>query len=671
MKCVLFAMLLGCPILCAQDPFLQWLNHSAQRQLDSRDRTIAAIKTVADAEARKKHVRETLLEILGGLPSTKAPLNARVTGRILASGYSIEKVIFESLPGFYVTANVYRPDTPGRYPAVLLPSGHTQQGKPEPQVTAANLALKGFIALTFDPVGQGEREETFVPMLGRALSGGSVNDHVHAGAQSLLAGESVARFFIHDAQRAIDYLISRPDVDAGAIGVAGCSGGGAITAYIGALDPRVKAVAPACFVDSYRLLFTGPTPDSEMSLPGFLAHGLDIADLVELSAPTPWLLLATTGDFFTPAGARMVYDEAKRWFRLYGAEDRVRLFVGSGPHGTPLETREEIYRLMIRTLKSGQGDAREQPVKMYVNHELRVTRTGHVQDEPGSRKLHQLIRDDYEAKRAPRSLDELRAELRGLGIRPSGTAPVVRVLEQTELPGCLRQRIRFESEPGVEIEGRLYVPHGAGRKKAVLLVEDLPHPVALHVSKSKATEPLALEMARAGRIVLELAPRTSESSFDGRPFVGNWLGNSRTLLTGGILPAMRAQDILRGVDLLNARPDVDGAAIQGAARGVKGIWLLLAAASDPRLKTIWVDRMPASLRSALDLPIGMELFDALIPGFALHWDLQDLVDVIGSGRVLRSDPVTWMGETIALGDAFRYRHAEEEDDLLLASFLGR
>src|SRR5208282_1312611 len=119
-------------------------------------------------------VRETLLDILGGLPDYYGPLNARITGRIEAGGYSIEKVLFESLPGFFVTADVYRPAQPGRYPGVLLQSGHTQEGKAEPQRLAANLALKGFVALAFDPIGQGEREQTYDPQLQGPLAGWSV-----------------------------------------------------------------------------------------------------------------------------------------------------------------------------------------------------------------------------------------------------------------------------------------------------------------------------------------------------------------------------------------------------------------------------------------------------------------------------------------------------------------
>ena len=114
------------------------------------------------------------------------------------------------------------------------------------------------MSLAFDPVGQGEREQTYDRQVDASLAGWSVNEHIQAGAQSLLIGQSVARDFIWDAKRALDYLVSRPEVDATRVGAAGCSGGGALTAFIAALDARLKAVVPACYPNSYRVLFAGP-----------------------------------------------------------------------------------------------------------------------------------------------------------------------------------------------------------------------------------------------------------------------------------------------------------------------------------------------------------------------------------------------------------------------------
>src|SRR5262249_58601439 len=131
---------------------------------------------------------------------------------------------------------------------------------------------------------------------------------------------------------------------------------GAGTRFGGGLVSRLKVVTSACFPNSFRLLFTGSDPHSEMTLPGHLAIGLDTADFVELSAPTPWLIQATEQDYFTPPGAKLMYEEARRWYRLYDAEDKIAFFVGPGPHWTPLVSRGALYLWVIPWLDDGRGD---------------------------------------------------------------------------------------------------------------------------------------------------------------------------------------------------------------------------------------------------------------------------------------------------------------------------
>ena len=240
----------------AQDPLLSWLDRIAQQQLQRREQAIAEIRTVADAEKRKQWARAKILELIGGLPDYEGPLNARVTGRISGDSIVIEKVIFESLPGLFITANLYRPDRQGRHPAILFSLGHWDEGKVAAQLIAANLAAKGFVVLAFDPSGQGERQQAYDRRLGRSLAGGSVNQHFMNGATTLLIGQSFARYRIWDAKRALDYLLSRPEVDPEKVGCTGCSGGGTVTTYISALDPRIKVAAPACYMNSFRVLFT-------------------------------------------------------------------------------------------------------------------------------------------------------------------------------------------------------------------------------------------------------------------------------------------------------------------------------------------------------------------------------------------------------------------------------
>jgi cephalosporin-C deacetylase-like acetyl esterase len=672
------ALLLRPPMVLAQevaihDPLLRWMNQIAQQELQERQKEIDQVHTVAEAERRKQVVREKLLKLLGGLPGYSGPLNAKVTGEIKADGYTIEKVLFQSLPNFYVTGDLYRPNAPGRHPAILFQSGHTQEGKPEPQRAAANLALKGFVVFATDPIGQGEREQSYDPQLSGALGGWSVPEHIQAGAQAILIGESAARFFIWDAKRGIDYLVSRPDVDPSRLGAAGCSGGGALTTFIGAMDPRLKAVIPACYPNSYQLLFAGPDPDTEMSFPEFLSSGLDVADYVEVTAPTPWLIQATEGDYFTPPGGRMVYEEARHWYGIYGAENKVDFFVGPGPHGTPLVSREAVYRWMIRWLKDGQGDYHEQPVHLYDNFDLLVTPTGHVDDIPGSRKVYQLILDDFHAKERRGTVAELEDELRRLKVPSDGTPPETTVLDESNSAEARRLHIKFESDPGVEVEGSLYVPASpAGRSPAVLMLED-----SKPYFEAASIESLAKRMAAKGRVVLTLEPRDSPEENTHAPFVGNWITNSRANQIGLNLPAMRAHDIVRGIDLLAARSDVDSANIRASGRLVKGIWVLLAAAADPRIRKVWLDRTPYSLRAALHNTLNTNLFDAVIPGFAMRWDLDDLVKAMGGRSVMWTDPANWMNRVANLRGPYEYRYilgdttdlANAQDDAYIEEFL--
>ncbi|MCI0664719.1 MAG: acetylxylan esterase [Acidobacteria bacterium] len=645
-----------------QDPFLSWLDRIAQQQLQRREQAIADIRTVADAEKRKQYVRAKILELIGGLPDYDGPLNARVTGRINGDSTIIEKVIFESLPGVFITANLYKPNRPGRHPAILFPLGHWDEGKVAVQLLAANLAEKGFVVLVFDPVGQGERQQAYDRRLGRSLAGGSTTQHFMNGATSLLAGQSFARYRIWDAKRALDYLFSRPEVDTEKIGCTGCSGGGTVTTYISALDERIKVAAPACYLNSFRVLYTRSIGDSEQSMPNFLSSGLDQTDFVELFAPKPWLIASTLDDFFTPEGARMVYEEARRWYQIYGAEEKVRWVVGPGPHGTPREVREAIYEWMIRWLKEGKGDWREQEVKLYPDHELQVTRSGQVADEPQSRDLYQYILDDYRKRRRQGSAEELLREIRRLipaneNSHPAQKPSLKSVSENAD-EHLITERISFETEPGLEISGTLYIPRSTGRKGAVLVVGN------------GRTSALARRFARSGRVTLELTPRSPATGRDSiRPLLGEWISHTRAWLIGRNLPAMRAYDISRGVDLLAARGDVDSSSIAAVAQGSNGVWLLMAAAIDTRIGRVWLDRTPHSYSPAFENPIHSDLHDAVIPGFALRWDIQDLAGLLGQRRIFWTDPTDWMGRVVPLGNRYRYRHFEESVERLIEEFV--
>jgi cephalosporin-C deacetylase-like acetyl esterase len=493
--------------------------------------------------------------------------------------------------------------------------------------------------------------QTYSRQLDAPLAGWSVPEHIGMGAQALLIDEGLARYFIWDAMRSLDYLASRPDVDTARLGAAGCSGGGALTTFIGGLDSRLKVVIPACYPSSFQKLFPTSGPDAEMVFPGFLARGLDTADFVELSAPTPWLLQATEKDQFhySHEGVQLVYEEAQKWYALYGARRNLDFMVGPGWHGMPLENREALYRSMIRWLKNGQGDPHEQSVYMYSNHDLLVTRSGNVDDEPGSRKLHRLLLAGFESRKHKFTAEALAAELKDLRISTDRSAPAMKILRETNRSGVNQQHLSFESDPGIWLDATLYIPSAAGRKPAVLMLK------GENLSGLMPVEKIAEAMAAQRQVVLLMEPRTSSLKAD-RPYTGDWLINMQANLIGLDMPALRAHDILRGVDLLSVRSDVDPQSIRGAARGVRGVWLLLAAATDSRINKIWLDRTPSSLESSLENSLTDDLWDAVIPGFVLHWDLDDLVKVVSPRLLLWTDPTNWMGRVIDLGAPYEYRY---------------
>jgi dienelactone hydrolase len=596
----------------AKSPFVAELDAIAQKQLKARAAVIDGIKDPTGARERNAAVRARLLSLIGGLPEARGPLNARVTRTTPRSGYVIEHVMFESLPGFFVTANLYRPVRAGRHPAVLMSMGHWESGKAAGQLLAVNLVRRGFVVLAYDPVGQGERQQAYDARFGRSLVGGPVEQHFVNGPAAILMGQALSRYFINDGMRAIDYLVSRPEVDPDRIGATGCSGGGTQTTYIAALDPRVRVAAVACYMNSFRTLFPGPSlGDSEQSVPGFIAAGLDQTDYLELFAPKPWLITSTEDDFFTPAGARQVFEEAQRWYELYDAADRVKWVVGPGGHGTPPVVRQAIYDWMVRWLKPAEGGATDEVTDLLPDQALFVTEKGQVE----GRELYQIIKD---APRGRGTSDELSAFVSRLIADNPPIGKTSRILTPERVRGA------------------------TGDQAAVVLVQNTLEQGA------DATALLA-----SGHVVA-LMTMIGRGQDQDRPYAGNWMNNTRAWLVGRNLPATHAAEINAVVTDLLKRDDVDRSRIVVRASGVAGVPALLAAAVNPQIASLVLSRTPHSLRAAIESPIHTNLHDAVIPGFAARWDLGDLRALLRPRTVEWRDPTDWMGNVVRVEGDFKY-----------------
>src|ERR1035437_5161866 len=247
----------------------------------------------------------------------KTPLNAKVLGSTQLDGFRIEKILYESQPNFPVTALLYLPDNKTeKLPAIVMAPGHAATGKAGDFALDSTFARNGFAVLSYDPIGQGERLQYPDPAHpGHSLATQSTGEHAEAGLQPTLIGDAVARYFAWDGIRAVDYLISRPEIDADRIGAFGCSGGGAMTALLAAADRRVHAIATACYITSFDALLPTLGPqDADQSIPNFIASGFDFADWIELAATRPYAIVATVSDMFPGAGVLPPAPEARRFY---------------------------------------------------------------------------------------------------------------------------------------------------------------------------------------------------------------------------------------------------------------------------------------------------------------------------------------------------------------------
>src|SRR4029077_12675594 len=192
---------------------------------------------------------------------------------------------------------------------------------------------------------------------GKSAVGGPTGEHSQAALADDLTGEHISRYFVWDAMRAIDYLASRKEIDTQRIGAFGCSGGGTVTAYLAAFDPRVKAAATACYITAFQDLLAAPTgvQEAEQTIPGFIAAGFDFADWVELAAPRPYAIVSTTNDMFPYAGAQRTYEEVKRIYELYGAADQLQWITGPGAHGALGPSHPEILAFFTRALNNSSA----------------------------------------------------------------------------------------------------------------------------------------------------------------------------------------------------------------------------------------------------------------------------------------------------------------------------
>lgn len=384
------------------------------------------LRTRAAYDAYRKQMHAKYVQAIGGFPA-RTPLNAKVVARVPRTGYVIEKILFESRPGVFVTGLLYVPNAPAfkaPYPVVLVTCGHSGNGKGalDYQRGCVQAVQQGLAAFIYDPFGQGER--TQVP------DTNNTTGHNRFGTLAALVGRSTAQARIWDGMRAIDYLQSRSDLRADAVGYMGNSGGGTMTALITAIDPRVKASAPSCYVSSIREVYAHAGPqDAEQNVFGQLAFGLNHASLVLLNG-APVRLHCCYNDFFPFEGSRETLRTVMDAAASIGLDAaRYGMTDVPGPHGWKESMRTSSVLWMRRWL------AEDVPAKIDVdacrrldigfdvhavdaglaNPDYNVTPEGAVARLPGFRSVYDYLKDDLDE--ALRSRHPLTAAERAQQVR--------------------------------------------------------------------------------------------------------------------------------------------------------------------------------------------------------------------------------------------------------------
>ncbi|MCL4215970.1 MAG: acetylxylan esterase [Candidatus Hydrogenedentes bacterium] len=632
-----------------RDPLKALLIEQIDTALDKRAEAYEAVENGEQLEAYQKRLHDFFIRQLGGLPERTA-LNARVVGTLERDGYRVEKIIYESLPGFYVTAALFLPATPGPYPGVLVPCGHSGNGKAMDvyQRACIDLALNGIAALIYDPVGQGERYQVLGDD-GKPLSGGT-KEHTLLGVTSMLVGRNTATYRIWDGMRGIDYLLTRDDIDPERIGCTGNSGGGTLTSYLMALDERIKVAAPSCYLTSFRNLVRTIGPqDAEQDIFGQIAFGMDHADYILMRAPRPTLMCVATSDYFGIDGAWSSFREAKRMYTRIGYSDHVDLAETDEEHGFSLRLRESMTRWMVRWFFDENREFFEPEFDVLTEAEIQCTPDGQVLLLDGAKSAFEINQELNAALAAGRetfwqdnSKEIAHAkvqELTGIAALSELPEPEAATTDTIAVDGGSVHKITLTRASGMVIPALVFSP-GSPTGDAVLLV---------HEDGKEAVAGQALALMKKGTAVMApdlsgFGETTGKSAVEGwyGTFSPNWQHAYLAYLMGDSLLGMRAEDIAICARYFRGNQATQKG-LQLAAAGEAAPPALHIAALEPDLfSSVVLDNMIPSWTAVVDTPLHVNQLTNAVHGALEHYDLPDLVRSLGD-TVSLSAPVDAKG----------------------------
>jgi hypothetical protein len=628
---------------------------------EARNQKIAALTTPAAVRQYQQWSRETFWKLVGGAPE-RTPLNVRTMGGFEREHYRVEKLLYESQPNLYVTANLYIPKLfKPPFPGVLFQMGHTPNGKAGAtyQRCCQGLAQLGYLVLGFDPMGQGERIN-YPDASGINSRLAEVDEeHSHAGRQMLLVGDSATRMHAWDAVRSLDVLASHPLVDAKRIGATGQSGGATTTMFLSAVDDRIAAVAVCSGITENfacaRFDSPGSTDDAEQNFVGSGPSGFDRWDLLYPLAPKPLLVSVSDRDFFGTYSPRYLFSgweefqKLRKVYTVLGKEDRIAWGGTPLPHGLSYDTRVQVYSWFGRWLK-GQKDRVEVEPQTAVEQDatLWVTTSGNVtREHSGAATPFSLtkaaIPKTFPAQ-SPESLKTL------LGVEMPSRDLAARVLKQVPSNGCEVEALEIQSAPQVWLPAWLMRPTKVPVKSVLLLLE----PAGRNYDHRWQEDSLYQTLATKGHIVCVPDLR---GVGDMKPELGrgaavwaeehdreeSWAWAS--LILGKPLLGQRVTDILAVLQAMRHHEGVAGLPLIVAARGEWTVPAQFAAALDSNFAALYLSRGLLSYRNIAETENYTHPLANFLPSILHHTDLTELP---GPKRVVLAGVVDATGTAVPL-----------------------
>jgi cephalosporin-C deacetylase-like acetyl esterase len=566
--------------------FNRYLN---RRATEISRANLSGINSLDEWKRERPRVLGEMRYMLGLDPMpSKTPLKSKVTGALERPTHRIEKVVFESMPGLYVTGNFYLPkQSSARLPTVLYLCGHSPSphgAKFDYQPHGVWFARNGYAALLIDTVEFGE------------LSG------VHHGLHDLgmwywlSLGYTPAGPEVWNAIRALDYLETRKEVDTDRIALTGISGGGAITWYTAAVDDRVKVAAPVCATWTVEQQIHREHVRGNCDCIFF--HNTFQADLPAagaLIAPRPLKIISARRDVvFPPSGYLEVFRRLQPFFEWYGASEKLAQYDHDAPHRDIVPFRKEADEWINRWLKKDDTPFDEGVIEPEPPEALRAL--DHYPQNTINDSIHKKFillpklpsytrREEWQQRRS-----ELIKQIKDRVLRalPSATVPF-ETWKGADNRWASRYAetvsIEFTTEEDVRVQGLLFVPNEEKHRHSALIyvkrIEDLVYPIDWDV----------MLPVLGRKVVLVLHPRCVDYPVDLYRLTA--IKRSVALL-GGTLESMQLWDILRSIDFLTKDEKYDLQSISIYGRGQMGPLAFYAAALDDRIGRVILEDAPDS-----------------------------------------------------------------------------